>query len=199
MLKENRDEECEKESMQTAIPLVMFGNIISFACVCVLKVDKIYFQISRRSLIILILSASYSSSKAVVFFRDQSTARCPFNKGPIIKMRSSSVGFGPSLCKLRTRSTIAIRVPFWLVAFRRPLLGVHRWEKAFVRSDNKFSIANLSSGPGEEKSRHLSPWLLLFSVVMWWWTQGQGIIGCGGRTVIVLLLIGKVLAVLPWP
>ena len=46
MLKENRDV-CEKESMQTAIPLVMFGNIISFACVCVLKVDKIYFQISR--------------------------------------------------------------------------------------------------------------------------------------------------------
>ena len=78
MLKENRDEECEKESMQTAIPLVMFGNIISFACVCVLKVDKIYFQISRRSLIILILSASYSSSKAVVFFQGSINSTVPF-------------------------------------------------------------------------------------------------------------------------
>ena len=51
MVKENRGEECEKESMQMASPLVMFGNI-SFACVCVLKVDKIYLQISRRRYVI---------------------------------------------------------------------------------------------------------------------------------------------------
>ena len=40
MLKKNIGEESEKESMQTASPLVMFGNI-SFASLCVLKVDKI--------------------------------------------------------------------------------------------------------------------------------------------------------------
>ena len=67
MLKENRGEKSEKESMQTAIPLVMFGNI-SFECVCVLKVDKIYLQISRHRsyLTKLILSASYSFSSSRV-------------------------------------------------------------------------------------------------------------------------------------
>ena len=67
MLKENRGENYEKESMQTAIPLVMFGNI-SFVCVCVLKVDKIYLQISphRSYLTKLILSVSYSFSSSCV-------------------------------------------------------------------------------------------------------------------------------------